>query len=447
MTSVSEIKQCLDEGKIDEIVSVLDFLELEDIIALISGSSIEDSVRIFRLLKPERGLEVLKAMDSQLAGSILENLTEPEILFYVENLEPRYSVKIFEEFGRELFEKILFNLEPKKKAELLLLLGYPEDSIARYMDLDFIVLYSTERVSEGLEKIRTSRFEPEELESVFVVDSEGKFVGSINLAHLIKAYPDQTIGSQKKDTSHLQVTDPIELAISRFSETSVHVLPVVDSDMRLIGIVRAANLLEAAGDIQAEKITAFGGTPTGENIDYRTGTITEIFKARFVWLAILVVFGAIVSGYLADQQEILEKSLILAAFIPPIIDMGGNAGSQSASYVIRALGTGQVPPYFSTLFILIKKDIIIASLLGLALGLFEALISLVFKDINFLILLTVTLSMVSVVLLGSLVGFLLPFLAVKLKQDPAVLSAPVITSVMDLLGVMIYLGIAKLLVL
>ncbi len=439
------IREYVAEGKISEIIEPINLLEPDQIVDLLNVANSEDRKTLFRLLKPELGIEVLKISDTALAAAILESLSEAEIQYYISHLDPFDAVKIFELFPEELFERILLNLDSDLKTEILLLLGYPENSVGRYLDLSFIALPASSTVKDALEKIRQSDL-VEDVDWIFVLTDDGKFFGSVPLRSLVKANPAQRLDSLNVDTTQLQVTSRINEAIDIFSNTSRSILPVVDLNNRLIGVVKAANLLDVAADIQAEKLTAFGGTIEGE-VDYRTGTIFEIFKARFVWLLVLVIFGAFVSGYVIIEQDLFTKVTVLAAFLPPIIDMGGNAGSQSASYVIRALAVGQIQPSFFTIISLLKKDFIVALLLGLALAGTELLLSYLSKDVDFSVLLSVALSMVTVVIVGSAVGFLLPFLAVKFKQDPATLSAPVITSLMDLIGAFIYVAYAKLIVL
>ncbi|MCS6893827.1 MAG: magnesium transporter [Deltaproteobacteria bacterium] len=444
---LDDLKQNLADGRFEELSSAVNLLPVDHLVLFLNILTQDERVSIFRLLNSDLAVDVLKSVDTGFAASILEHLTDPEIIFFLEKLDPYDAVKIIELFPEELFERVLLNLEPDKKTRILLLFGYPEDSVGRYIDLDVVSVYVDMTVEDALNIVRSSPVESDELEIVVVVDREKKFLGSITLPVLVKANPSEIIKFLRQDVSCLSVTASVKEAIDTFSETSKPILPVVDSNQRVVGVVRAANLLDVAGDIQAEKITAFGGTFQSENLDYRTNTIREIFSARFLWLAVLVIFGALVSGYLSAQEEVFAKAITLAAFIPPIVDMGGNAGSQAASYVIRALGTGQIAPSVLTLVSLLKKDLMVASLLGLSLAFLEGLLSFLFKDVNFMILLTVSLSMLLVVIIGSLVGFLLPFAAVKLKQDPAVLSAPVITSLMDLIGVIIYVGIARIFVL
>jgi magnesium transporter len=197
--------------------------------------------------------------------------------------------------------------------------------------------------------------------------------------------------------------------------------------------------------VQARRLTQFGGTAAlgGPEIDLMNSTLMDMFKARYFWLAFLTAFGMVSSIFVAAQEEILTEVLVLAAFIAPIIDMGGNTGSQSATLVIRAMALGQVRSVWRDIGRVLKRDLPVALALGVGVAILEVVLALVFKDgLIPEVLWVVGLSMLACTIAGSLFGVTIPFLARRLNIDPATLSAPLITSVMDLLGVFIYFGIA-----
>lgn len=193
----------------------------------------------------------------------------------------------------------------------------------------------------------------------------------------------------------------------------------------------------------------FGGALAvsgGPDIGLRATAAVRIFSARFFWLAILTVFGIMTSTFVAQQEAILDKAMILAAFIAPIIDMGGNTGSQSATLVIRGLALGQIPMNWRELWLALRKDVLVPLALGCSIAVLEVLLAWAFKRdaVNTDVLLVVGLSMLIVTVAGSLIGLVLPFAARECRVDPATLSAPAITSIMDLLGVIIYFGMASI---
>jgi magnesium transporter len=180
-------------------------------------------------------------------------------------------------------------------------------------------------------------------------------------------------------------------------------------------------------------------------VDYLRSPLGVLFRTRVIWLALLTLFGVFVSTYVAQQEEILERVIVLAAFIAPIIDMGGNTGSQAATLVIRSLALGQVRPRLRDYLLILRREVPVALSLGIVIGLLEAVLAFFSKGVGWDILLVVGLAMTTVTILGGLIGSALPFLARRFGVDPATLSGPAITSIMDLLGVFVYFGYARLL--
>jgi magnesium transporter len=221
-------------------------------------------------------------------------------------------------------------------------------------------------------------------------------------------------------------------------------IAVVDKEGRLVGAIDAERGLELVEESEAQRLTVFGGTVavSGPDVDIVQSPLIRIFKARIFWLIVLTFFGVITSTFVAQQEELLSRAIVLAAFIAPIIDMGGNTGSQSATLVIRAMALGQVRLRLRDFLFILKRDVPVALAMGVSIGVLEAILAYFSKGVGVGVLLVVGLAMLTVTIVGSLIGVGLPFAARRLGFDPATLSGPVITSVMDLAGVMIYFGYA-----
>jgi len=214
----------------------------------------------------------------------------------------------------------------------------------------------------------------------------------------------------------------------------------------MIGIVTVDDAMDIEKEQDATQLARFGGTAVmgGPDLDIRESTLGQMYKTRIFWLAILTFFGVITSTYVAGQEEILTEVIVLAAFIAPIIDMGGNTGSQSATLVIRAMAIGDIRLKWRDIAFVIKREIPIAVGLGISIAVLEAVLAYFSKGVGYEVLMVVGLTMLIVTILGGVIGALLPFAARRIGSDPATLSAPMITSIMDLLGVFIYFYIAYL---
>jgi magnesium transporter len=248
-----------------------------------------------------------------------------------------------------------------------------------------------------------------------------------------------------RDVVFARATDARESVADQIADYDLLAVPVIDGRDMLVGIVTFDDAIDVAEEAQARRLTRFGGTAAlgGPEIDLVNTRFIDMFKARYIWLALLVAFGMVSSLFVAAQEEILTEVIILAAFIAPIIDMGGNTGSQSATLVIRAMALGQVESAWRDVLRVLRRDLPVAAALGLGVAVLEIILAWVTKDgLIPEVLWAVGLSMLVVTIAGSLFGVLIPFVARALKVDPATLSAPLITSVMDLLGVMIYFAVA-----
>lgn len=220
---------------------------------------------------------------------------------------------------------------------------------------------------------------------------------------------------------------------------SKHVVP--GSDLSTLMALESARTAQGHQVTQRDGPAPVDGSP---DLSFRTSSFMQIFGTRAFWLSLLTVFGILTSTFVAAQEEMLEKIVILAAFIAPIIDAGGNTGSQSATLVIRAMALGEVRLHWRDIWFVIRRELPMVFALGLVIGLLEAVLAWFSKSVGIDVLLVVGLSMGICMVLGGLIGALLPFAARRIGTDPATLSGPLITSIMDLIGVFVYFGLAYL---
>jgi len=212
----------------------------------------------------------------------------------------------------------------------------------------------------------------------------------------------------------------------------------------MIGIVTVDDAMDIEKEQDASQLARFGGTVSahGNDLDVRSTPLKQMFRVRVFWLAILTCFGIVTSTFVAAQEELLSQVIVLAAFIAPIVDMGGNTGSQSATLVIRSMALGELKLSWRDVWFVIRRELPVAAALGVSIAVLEAILAYFSKGVGMDVLLVVGSSMLACTALGGIIGALLPFAARRIGADPATLSAPMITSVMDLIGVFIYFGFA-----
>lgn len=282
---------------------------------------------------------------------------------------------------------------------------------------------------------------------MFALGPGRTYEGYVPLSRLVKAEADQPIQSlaEGKQT-FVPAYASEEEAIHLFLAKRLNLLPVVDSEGRLLGVIHAERALARLQEQETARVTRFGGMltlpPNRGDVDLLRDPLRRIYSARVIWLILLTIFGVVTSTFVAAQEEILQAAIVLAAFVAPIIDMGGNTGSQTATLVIRSMALGHVRPRIRDFLSVLRRDIPVAVSLGISIAGLEAILAYFSKGVGLDILLVVGLAMAAVTIVGSIVGILLPFIAKRLGADPATLSAPFITSIMDLTGVLIYFGLA-----
>jgi magnesium transporter len=300
-------------------------------------------------------------------------------------------------------------------------------------------------VEQALAHIRATAPDKETVYVAYVLDESHKLLGTVSLRDLVLSDPHVLISTiMRRDPVFARANWPREQAAELIRRYDLLALPVLNGGERMIGIVTVDDAMDVEKEQDATQLARFGGTATlgGPDLDVLASPFSQMFKVRVFWLAILTFFGILTSTYVAAQEEILSQVIVLAAFIAPIVDMGGNTGSQSATLVIRAMALGELKLRWRDVWFVIKRELPVAAALGLAIAVLEAILAYFSKGVGVDVLWVVGLSMLACTALGGVIGALLPFLARRIGTDPATLSSPLITSIMDLLGVFIYFGIA-----
>lgn len=440
-------REALQKKELNRIKIALAGMDSDEVVARLRDLDPKERAVAFRLLDKEKALRVFEALDRAEQTELVRALDDPDILDLLAGMDAEEQVWLLGELPAKVVKRILQELPEEARERVAYVLGFPEGSAGRLMDPAYLALPEETQAEEALERVRASTLDPEDLEVVFVLGPGRVYKGFVPLSRLVKAPPAKPLGAMAEGQDLLVSAYAREDEAARlFLARGLNLLPVVDREGRLLGVIHAGRVFALLQEQEARRVVRFGGTlavpPAKDDVDLLQDPLRRIFLARAVWLVLLTVFGVFTSTFVAAQEEILQAAIVLAAFVAPIIDMGGNTGSQTATLVIRAMALGQVRPRLRDFFLVLRRDIPVALALGLTIAFLEAVLAYFSKGVGGEILLVVGLSMLTVTVLGSLVGLILPFAAKRLGADPATLSAPVITSVMDLLGVMVYFGLA-----
>ncbi|RNC66815.1 magnesium transporter [Proteiniphilum sp. X52] len=415
-------------------------LDVPDITYLIEHSNQLQSIILFRLLPGKEAKEVFRELHPDKQGEIINGLAHhaSRLSDLMNDMDPDDRTALFEELPGKVAQQLMQLLSTENLKKTTQLLGYPEESIGRLMTPQYVAVKSHFTVAETLQHIRRFGKESETLDVVYVVDQHWKLIDDLPIRDILLAGQDEMIENL---VDHklvvLNAFDDQETAVQIFKDYNRVALPVVDSTHTLLGIVTIDDIFDVAEEEDTEDFHKFGAMQNAV-INPVLATVSFLYKKRVGWLLVLV-FMNVFSGYAMSQFEnVIETVVALVFFLPLLIDSGGNAGSQSATLMIRALAMGDVRR--QDWIRLLSKELAVSLLLGMTMA---AGVSLIATWRAPAIIPVVALTMLATVMVGSMTGMLLPLVFTRLKLDPATASAPMITTISDIMGVLIYFSMAK----
>jgi len=407
---------------------------------LIEGKQGDSDIILFRLLNRVQAKEVFALLSYDKQYDIIKKLEQNthKLSNLLNDMDPDDRTAFLEELPEDIAQKLIQMLSPKEQSIAIKLLEYPEDSIGRLMTPEYVAIRPEHTVEEAFAHIRKYGRDSETLNVIYVVDKKRKLLDDLRIKELILALPTQKI-SELLDYRFiaLNAMDDQEKAIATFQDYDRVALPVLRKDGVLLGIVSIDDIMDVAEEESTEDFHKFGSFSEAISNPLKE-RVFNLYKKRIVWLVALVFMNIFSGAALANFETLIESMVALVFFLPLLIDSGGNAGSQSATLMIRSLAIGDVK--LTDWYKLIAKEIGVALLLGGTMALAVGLVAS-FRAPEIVVVVCTT--MVIVVLVGSLIGLLLPFVFTKLKLDPATASAPLITSIADISGVIIYFSIAS----
>ncbi|MGC8764475.1 MAG: magnesium transporter [Brevinematia bacterium] len=439
-----EIIELIEEKQWRMLKEVISDWPPQDIASLIISLDEKEAFIIFRLLPKTTASEVFSELDSEKHESILSQLTNAQIKEIFLELSPDDRTELFEELPPEVTQKIINLLPPEDRKEALQLLGYPEDSVGRLMTPDYVSLKPGMTIEEAIKHIREKGIDAETINMVYIIDDKNKLIDDIPIRRLILSNPKNSIESiMDGKFISINVNEDQENAVKIMKRYRLNVLPVVDADGILLGIVTIDDMVEIMEEEDTEDFTKVSAI-SSENVgiefitDLLKSPISKLYRSRVFWLVALLIMDLVTGGIIQSFEILIGKYVVLVSFLPVLVDTAGNAGSQSATLTIRALALGTVNPKdWIRLFL---KEIFVSSLLGITMSVGISFMGFLRGGAN-VVKVVVTTMFVNVVI-GSLIGIILPFIFVGLKKDPATASTPLITTLADIIGTGIYLTIA-----
>ena len=437
--NIEEIKELINTKQFTQLKKELKEMKSADISEILDELDKEQAVILFRLLSKEKAGMAFSYMETDMREKMIKDLTDTELKNILDELFMDDTVDLIEEMPSNVVTRILRNVDKNDRKIINELLKYPEDSAGSIMTTEFIDLKEDMTIEQALDRIRQIGTDSETIYTCYVLDKNRKLQGIIGIKELLLAKED-TLIADNMETNIISVNtleDQEEVA-KKFDKYDLYALPVVDNENRLVGIVTvddAINVLQDEAEEDFEKMAAMA--PTEES--YFETSVFKHAKNRIVWLLILMLSSAITGTIITKYENAFAAVPLLVAFLPMLMDTGGNCGSQSSTLIIRGLATDELE--VKDVFKILWKEIRIAVIVGISLATINGLrIFAQYKNLQLAC--TVGLSITTTVILSKSIGCLLPLLAKKLKLDPAIMAAPLITTIVDILSVLVYFNIA-----
>ncbi len=435
---VTHVEHLIEQRRWDQLKERVAELPAPEVAELLLDLEKSNRVLLFRALPRPLSTEVFAYLKPETEDALLKDLTDEETRRLLADMSADDRTALLGELPGQATQKLLNLLSPEDRRTAQQLLGYPEESVGRLMTPDYVAVRPHWKIGEALDHIRRQGIDRETINWVYVVDDSWRLLDALTLRLFIVTDPDKTV---EEIMDHRYVAVPAtadrEEAVREIQRHDLEAVPVVDSGGVLVGIVTVDDVLDVVEMEATEDFHLYGAVQPLEN-SYRQSSVWSLFRKRVAWLVVLVAVGLVSSSIIGAFEETLESAIALAFFIPLLIGSGGNTGSQSATLMVRAIATGDLE--LRQWSRALGKELAVGISLGLALGLATAAMGTFRGGASIGII--VGLTMVAIVLTANMLGALLPFILTRAKLDPAAASAPLIATVMDATGLIIYFTIA-----
>mgnify|MGYP001022041561 FL=1 len=448
-----EIRELIRDGLYTELREALHLVPAADIAEILSElppneaavgfrfMHRDDAAQAFAYLSPEKQEELIHALGAEASVKMVEAM----------NADDR--ARLLDELPDEVATRLIGSLNPESRRETQAILGYPPRSVGRLMTPDYVRIKPEWTIGQALDHIRRYGRDAETINVVYVIDDQSRLIDDIRLRQILLSNPDDSVESiMNKQFVSLRADQDQAEAVELLQRYDRVALPVVDSRGVLLGIVTHDDVADVARQQATEEIQRLGGVNALEE-PYVSTSIFGLFKKRVPWLALLFMSELLTSNAIAYFEDEIKRAAILAAFIPAIISSGGNSGSQASTLVIRALGLREIE--LADWFRVLRRELLVSLLLGLVIGTIGFIRINLFGSMGWfsdsevalhyqILAVTIALTLVGVVIWGSVMGAMLPFVLKKLRLDPAASSTPFVATLVDVTGIVIYFSIAIL---
>ena len=444
-TIIEQIQELVKSRRIAQLRELLESVNSADFPSLFEELDDEDMVVIFRLLPKDKASDVFVELDPDLQEKLINNFTDKELKVVVDDLFMDDTVDLIEEMPSSVVKRILKNIKASDRKVINELLKFPEDSAGSIMTTEMVELKENMTVDKAFQIIKDTGIDKETIYICYVVDNSRKLIGTVAIKDLLISERDVLIKDILEDNViSVLTTEDQETVAKMFDKYNFMAMPVVDKENRLVGIVTIDDAIDVMQDENTEDFEKMAAMTPTEDTYFKTSVFKHA-KNRIVWLLFLMLSSTFTGLLLEKFQAAIAAVPLLVAFIPTIMDTGGNCGSQSSTLIIRGLALDEIK--LSDLFKAVWKEIRVSFLIGAVLAVVTGLrIFLqydgIHNDQSIKIAFVVGVTLMATAMIAEIMGCVLPMLAKRLKLDPAIMASPLITTVVDLCSMLVFFSIA-----
>lgn len=437
---LGRIRELLREKKLVDLKEELTNFQSADVAEIIDELKAKEAIIVFRLLPKDVAADVFSRISTDRQMEISMMVNEAELIEILDELYFDDKIDFLEEMPANVVKRILRNSSEAERRLINQFLNYPENSAGSLMTIEFVDLKKEMTVAEALEKIRRIGMDKETIYTCYAIDSERKLEGIVSLKDLVLSSADKKIKDiMETDFIYVDTYDDQEDVADIFKKYDLLSVPVVDQEKRLVGIITIDDIVDVIEQENTEDFHRMAAVNPSDQEYLNTG-VFDLARKRITWLLFLMI-SATFTGYIIRYfEDALQSVVALVAFIPMLMDTGGNAGSQSATLVIRGIALGEIE--FKDILKIMWKEFRISILVGLVLALINFLRIYYLEGYTILIALIVAVTLFFVVIIAKLIGCMLPIIAKRIGLDPAIMASPMITTIVDAISLMLYFTLA-----
>lgn len=438
------IRTLLEEKNYKVLKIELSEMNNSDLAEILENFEPNELITLFRLMKKDDQVEVFALFDSNFSSELLSYFTDKEKVSLIEEMATDDAVDVLEEMPANIVDKILRKCDAETRKDVNKLLNYKEDSAGSLMTVEYAEIKGNATVRQAIDYLKKEQDELETINYLFVVDEKRKLNGIVHLKDLLFASPKNKIKTIMEEIEVYAITsmDQEEVAVL-FQKYDINIMPVVDSEKRLVGIITIDDVVDVLEEEATEDMKKMAAIIPVDK-PYDKTSVFETFKARIPWLLLLMVSATFTGAIITGFESKLASMTILTAFIPMLMDTGGNAGGQSSVSIIRALSLNQIE--FKDIFKVVFKEFRVAILCSVVLGICNFIKLMLLDRVGLTVALAVCTTLCITVIIAKFIGTILPICAKKIGFDPAVMASPFITTIVDACSLLVYFQVATMII-